>query len=310
MNEAPVLNGITSCTLYANGNVCECRVNEENVLQTSAGALVPRYSRPGVREKELKSLSFYANGSLRSIYLEAQTEIPTPIGPFPAELVTFYEDGAIDSVFPLNGQIGFAWSEEEEGELAQVYEFPLAFGRITVKLNGLRFYPDGKLKSLIFWPGAVVPLHTPGGDFSGRIGVRLHDNGNLESFEPAVPVVLNTPIGPVPAFDVNALAVDADFNSIRFDRKGKLVQLKTSGDIVVQSAGAGRKIISSRTRMGLMDDTVAKLPLALSFAGNMVTIDDGVERFTYDIADCKFLILPDFDRSGFNCTGDCNGCSC
>lgn len=310
MNEAPVLNGITSCTLYANGNVCECRVNEENVLQTSAGALVPRYSRPGVREKELKSLSFYANGSLRSIYLEAQTEIPTPIGSIPAELVTFYEDGAIDSVFPLNGQIGFAWSEEEEGELAQSYEFPLLFGTITVKLNGMRFYPDGKLKSLIFWPGEVVSLHTPGGDFSGRIGVRLHDDGSLESFEPAVPVILNTPIGPVPAFDVNALAVDADFNSIRFDREGKLVQLKTSGDIVVQSTSAGRKVISSRTRMGLMDDTVAKLPLTLSFAGNMVTIDDGVERFTYEIGECRFLILPDFDGSGFNCTGDCNGCSC
>jgi len=103
-------------------------------------------------KKQLAVLSFYKSGNIKSISLEQQTEISTPIGIFPAELVTFYEDGSINSLFPLNGQISGFWSEEEEGELAQKYHFSFPFGDFYAKIIGLRFYPDGRVRSLILWP--------------------------------------------------------------------------------------------------------------------------------------------------------------
>ncbi len=308
MNGARDIKGMTSRTLYPDGTVWECIVNERNVLHTSVGDLIPRYTRPDFRAKDLKSLSFHEDGSLHSVYLNEQTDIETPIGMFPAELVTFYEDGALNSVFPLNGQIGFGWSEEEEGALAKTYDFALLFGSITFKLNGMRFYPHGTLKSLMFWPGETVPLKTPIGEFPARIGIRLFDDGALESFEPAVPTALETPIGPVRAYDANAIAVDADVNSVHFDREGDLVQVSTSGDVIVQNETTGRTTISSRTRLGLTDDTLVKLPLALSFEEGQVTIGDGEETFAFTLADNRFLVLSDFDVSGFDCAGGCDAC--
>ncbi len=303
------LKGVTSSTRYNSGALRECIVNEENVIETPLGVLIPRYSRPDVRTKELKSLSFYENGSLHSVYLNEQTDILTPLGTFPAELLTFYEDGSLFSVFPLNGQIGFGWSEEEEGALAKSYDYSLPFGEITVKLNGMRFYPSGRLKSLLFWPGETVLVNTPLGTFPTRIGVRLFEDGLLESFEPASPIIIDTPIGPVMTYDVNAMAIEADCNSVCFDHEGELVQAKTSGDIIVKSEKTGRKRISSQTRMGLIDDTVIKLALTLSFEKGRVIISDGSDTSAFEIEEHAFLVLPDYDLSGFECAGECAGCA-
>lgn len=309
MFSANDIKGVTSCTRYESGAMYECTIDEKNVVETPVGMLIPRYSRPGIRTKELKSLSFFEDGSIHSVCLEEQTDIMTPLGMFPAELVTFYEDGSLCSVFPLNGQIGFGWSEEEEGALAKSYDYSLPFGKITVKLNGMRFYPSGRLKNLLFWPGETVRLSTPVGSFPARAGVRLYEDGMLESFEPAEPILIVTPIGPVMAYDVNAVMVDADCNSVRLDREGKLVQIRTSGDIIVRNGSTGRKSISSRTRMGLMDDTLVKLPLTLTFGQGLVTIDDGLAADIYGTDDHRFLVLPDFDLSGFACAGECGSCA-
>ncbi len=308
MDEARNIKGVVNRTFHANGVMDECTVNERNVLHTSVGALIPRYEYTDVRTKNLKSLSFYEDGSIHGVSLNEQTAIDTPLGEFPAELVTFYPDGALNSVFPLNGQMGFGWSEKEEGELAKSYDFALPFGDMSVKLNGMRFYPDGKLKSLMFWPGETIPLKTPVGDFSARIGIRLFDDGALESFEPSAPIMLDTPIGQVRAYDVDAIGVTADSNSVHFGHEGDLVQIKTSGDVIVQNETTGRTTVSSRTRIGLTDDTLVKLPLTLSFEEGQVTIDDGKETFTFPIEGNRFLTLSDLDLSGFRCSGECDGC--
>jgi hypothetical protein len=56
-------------------------------------------------------------------------------------LITFYEDGSIESLFPLNGQISAFWSEEEEGALARKFDFTF-HERITIDT------PIGKIKGL------------------------------------------------------------------------------------------------------------------------------------------------------------------
>jgi hypothetical protein len=240
-------------------------VDEKNLIETPCGTFIPRYSRPGIRTKELKTLSFHENGSVASICLEEQVPVQTPVGLIAAELVTFHEDGSLNSVFPLNGQIGFGWSEKEEGELAPRHTFDLSVGTVTVKLNGIRFYPGGAVKSIIFWPGETALVKTPAGEFPARTGLRFYGDGSLESFEPAVPVILNTPVGLVPAYNVNALGVDADFNSVRFDAGGNLVRLATSGDIIINNPDSGRIRISSLTRPGLTNDRMVRLPIFLSF---------------------------------------------
>ena len=301
------LNGITSFTRYAGGGMRECRVNEYNVIHTRYGDFVPHYSGPGIRNKELKSLSFYENGAVRSISLEEQSDVETPVGVMPAELVTFHEDSSLDSVFPLNGQIGFSWSQEEEAQLARAYEFELSFAKFTAKIIGIRFYKTGRVRSLILWPDEVVPVHTTAGTFPARIGFKLYEDGSLASFEPAVPVAIQTPIGIVMAFDVNAVAVDADFNSVRFDRNGRLMRLVMSGDIVVKQHTGVRVMFSSRTKPGLLDDAFVKIPIELTFIENTVIINDGVKSAGFKIAECTFLLLPDSNIAAMEC-GSCDGC--
>jgi hypothetical protein len=307
--QAPALNGITSFTQYPGGKMRECRVNQHNVIETPYGDFVPQYSSPGIRKKDLKSLSFYENGAVRSICLEEQCDVKSPVGVMLAELVTFHEDGSLDSVFPLNGQLGFSWSEQEEAQLAQNYEFEFSFAKFSAKIIGIRFYENGAVRSLILWPGEVVPVRTSLGTFPARTGFKLYEDGSLASFEPAVPIAVKTPIGDVMAFDVTAVGVDADLNSVKFDRDGRLKSLITSGDIVVRRHTGVRVMFSSRTKPGLLDDVSVKMPIELKFIENSVIINDGVKSAGFKIGECSFLPLPDFSMAAMECGGSCDGCS-
>lgn len=304
------LRGITSCSVYPGGQLEECRLNERNIIPTRYGELIPHYSPPGVRDKELKSISFYESGTVRSIALETRTDIPTPLGSFPAELVTFHPDGSLDSIFPLNGQIGFGWSEQEEAALAESVRFDFPFGSFSAKPIGLRFYPGGALRSLILWPGELISVSTPVGPIPVRIGFKLHENGALASVEPAFPVAVPTPLGPVKAYDATALGMDADLNSLRFDPVGNLSDLSTSGDLLIKNRGTGvRSVFSSLSRLGLEDDDVIKVPIRLSFFSEHVLVDDVVHQDSFRMDECEFLFLPDFSSAADGCSGGCGGCS-
>lgn len=303
------LRGITSHTTYADGSIEDCSVNERNVIHTSCGDMVPHFSRPDARSKDLKSVSFYESGAIRSIALDSQTDVGTPIGLFPAELVTFFEDGVVDTVFPLNGQLGFNWSEADEKKLAEPYSFGFSFGTVTAKIIGIRFYHSGEVKSLIFWPDEAISLDTPAGIFPARTGLRLHQTGQLESFEPAAPITLHTPIGVMSCYDVNALTIDADENSVRFDTEGNLTHVTTAGDVIIVGRSIGRKQIASRTRLALSEDIPVKLSINISFDGDDVTIDNGLESPTFSLTECRFLVLADIDSEGLtSCDTGCDSC--
>ena len=248
--ETSGLKGITNFTTYDNGELKDCKLEEYNLIHTKYGDLVPQYGDPGFRKKQLAALSFYKSGKIKSISLEQQTEISTPIGTFPAELITFFEDDSINSLFPLNGQISGFWSEEE-GELAQKFNFSFPFGDFCAKIIGLRFYQNGKIKSLILWPNEQIIIDTPVGKMPVRIGFKLFEDGSIESVEPAEPFLIETPIGSINAYDADALGIDADKNSVCFDERGILTSLCTFDIITVRKKSGEKEIIFPTLRPGL-----------------------------------------------------------
>jgi hypothetical protein len=305
--ETSGIKGITSFTTYDNGELRECKLEECNLIRTKYGDLVPQYGNPGVRKKQLKVLSFYKSGKIKSVSLEQQTEINTPLGIFPAELITFFEDGSINSLFPLNGQISAFWSEEEEGALAKSFDFDFPFGKFSAKIIGMRFYQNGKVRSLILWPDEKIVIGTPAGKILVRIGFKLFEDGSIESVEPAKPITIKTPIGSINTYDADAVGIDADKNSLRFDRAGKLASLVTFDIITVRKNNGEKEIIFPQLRHGLIDE-FEKVPIKLTFNDDTVNIDDGNRKTDYSIYDCTFLIMRGNYTEAKMCS-DCSSCT-
>lgn len=310
--ETSGLKGITSFTTYDSGELKDCKLEEYNLIHTRYGDLVPQYGDLGFRRKQLAVLSFYKSGKVKNISLEQQTEISTSIGTFPAELVTFFEEGSINSLFPLNGQISGFWSEEEEGELAQKFHFSFPFGEFYAKIIGLRFYPDGRVRSLILWPNERIIIDTPAGKMPVRIGFKLFEDGSIESVEPAEPFPIETPIGSINAYDADALGIDADKNSVCFDEKGRLISLTTFDIITVQKKTGEKEIIFPTLRPGLTTE-FEKVPIKLIFDDDTVSIgdtraidyNDDAKTANYKITECAFLIM----RGNYMETKLCDDCS-
>ncbi|AFA47489.1 hypothetical protein [Acetobacterium woodii] len=304
------IHGITSCTTYENGNIKECKVNQPNIIQTNYGNLTPHFSRPDERKKDMKALSFYENGSIKSIALEERQKIETSIGTLTAEMITFHESGVIDSLFPTNGQIGFGWSLDDEAKITEKYDFQFPFGEFSARIIGLRFYESGQLSSLILWPGEIVKIETPVGTIPVRIGFKLYENGALQSVEPAHPIILETPIGAVTAFDYTALGMDADFNSITFDEHGNLSTLMTNSDFVIKNINNGqRETVFQQLRLDMLSDNYLKVPTAVHFKGDQVTFNSSDNNATFTTNENKFLILYDGNYLDGACSpSDCSEC--
>ncbi|MDF2984536.1 MAG: hypothetical protein K0R50_46 [Eubacterium sp.] len=305
------LQGIISYNTYSSGEMKDCKFDKYNEIVIGEQSFIPSYKKPDERKKDNKAIAFYENGNIKSIALEERKEVSTSIGIICAELITFYEDGKVDSLFPLNGQIGFGWSEEDEEQLLEELNFDFPFASFKTKIIGIRFYSSGSLKSLILWPKKRIDINTPIGIYPARIGFRLYEDGSLESFEPAVPVEIESSIGTVIAFDQNAIGMDADFNSVRFYPDGRLQSLSTNSDIVVNTKSVTeRTIIYQQLRLDMLTNEMVKVPIIISFYQNQVTIDNAVEKQTFSICDSKFLFLHDGSYMEKKCSpgSDCSGC--
>lgn len=305
------LNGIQSYTAYSSGEMQDCKLDKYNEIYMANQKFVPRYKKPDERKKDNKAIGFYENGNVKSIALEEQTEVTTSVGVINAELITFYEDGAIESLFPRNGQIGFGWSEEDEEQLLSEIRFNFSFADFTTKIIGIRFYNSGSLKSLILWTKRRIQINTPIGICPVRIGFRLYEDGSLESFEPALPIPVHSSIGTIIAFDQHAVGMDADFNSVRFYPDGRLKSLSTNSDIVVNRISfSERKLIYQQLKLDMLTNEMVKVPIVISFYENQVMVDNAVEKLTFPIEDSKFLFLYDGSYMEKKCNpgSDCSGC--
>lgn len=295
-----ILGGVISYSSYESGEPKDVMLGDKNMILTHAGELVPFYTETP-RRKYKSSLTFHENGLAKSVSLENQQEIITPIGEFPAELVTFYDTGELHRFFPLDGKISGFWTEKEEKELNIPFSFEFEFGAFTAMLIGICFYKSGDIKSLTLFPEEVIVLSTPCGKINVRTGFSLYQNGRLHTIEPAVPASVDTPIGKISTFDTQATGITADSCSLVFTEDGKVQSLVTSSDrIAVQTHDGKLHFFNPIKRISPLDDeTEITIGIAVCFDYNndTVTITDE-NSCTFSISECGFNVVKGAVKSG------------
>lgn len=299
-----ILKGIGLYTLDDNGVLLDCTLNEQVSLNTPYGVLMPQYTN-NHRRKQHYALSFYPNGTLRRMSLEHTTDISTPIGRIPAELITYYPGGSIKRIFPLNGQLSGYWEEEDEYTLTKELTFDLPAGKIQARVIAVSFYENGNIKDFTFWPVVKLKVATPLGTMSIRIGYSLYPDGTVKSIEPAYPTKIMTPIGAILAFDKNASGISGDVNSLNFTKAGSLQALATSGNIITVKTSDNQRITYTPSQEIDPDgEEIAFRPLILAFEGEQV-IFNRTDR--YHIPTNEFHIEPYHSTVILPC-GNCSAC--
>ena len=303
------LNGIIRDEAYANGRMKECTLQCRNEVETPYGILVPQYEQEEARRKYTKSLSFYESGSLKSMQLQEQTRIATAAGDLDAELITFYENGSIKRLFPLNGRISGYWTEEDEYGRAKEYEFSLKSGTITARIISVYFYENGEIKSLTFWPQSPVEIASPIGIMEVRSGISFYPGGKIKSLEPKRPVGVHTPIGRINAYSTSVLGIHGDSNSLSFYESGEIKTVTTSTDIirVVGAEGGKRLFYPVLAPSLLVQDKMEVRPLQLEFIKGRVRMNNCPED-EFSIEESSFFIRqsPGLLKEG---CGSCSACS-
>jgi len=305
-----IFAGVESYVCYPGGELEGIRLSEKNMLVTHAGELIPAYTETH-RRKIKYSVEFYKDGMIKAVALDEQQEIQTPIGEFPAELVTFFETGELKRFFPLDGKISGLWTEEEEKALAIPFTFDLSFTKFTAIINGVGFYKSGDIRSITIFPGEAITIQTAYGEMTARNGFSLYETGELESLEPLNPVQLKTPIGAIAAFDPNAIGVNADSNSLVFDVSGRVTSLVTVSARIAVTEGERFKTFSPREVVNPLDDETMiteGLKISFDYTKNTVTFEENAEKSTVSLNE-GFTVIP-FNGNAFICSpSDCASCS-
>jgi len=305
-----VFAGVESYACYPDGELEGIRLSEKNMLVTHAGELIPAYTETH-RRKIKYSVEFYKDGMIKAVALDEQQEIQTPIGEFPAELVTFFETGELKRFFPLDGKISGLWTEEEEKALAIPFTFDLSFTKFTAIINGVGFYKSGDIRSITIFPGEAITIQTAYGEMIARNGFSLYETGELESLEPLNLVQLKTPIGAIAAFDPNAIGINADSNSLVFDVSGRVTSLVTVSARIAVTEGERFKTFSPREVVNPLDDETMiteGLKISFDYNENTVTFEENAEKSTVSLNE-GFTVIP-FNGNAFTCSpSDCASCS-
>ncbi len=181
------------------------------------------------RRKNREPITYNANGDIESIYYFDQKPVHTSIGDIPAELVTFYENGNVERVFPRYGALSGFWSEEDEYSLAEEMNIRIGKFDLNLKPQCIRFYPEGEVWSITLWRFDEVGIKTPYGTVKTRKGFSFYRDGSLESIEPVFDTRIDTGHGIVRLYDPDAFPLNADNNSLVFNEDGTIRSMKTIG---------------------------------------------------------------------------------
>lgn len=309
--EHGILGDVRAFHTYPSGELESVSLGDRNMVVTHAGELVPAYTETP-RRKNKPALEFHKNGMIKGVCMEEQVEVMTPIGELPSEHVTFYPTGELYRIFIVDGQITGFWSEEEEKAYNIPLTFAFGFGEFTACLTGICFYKSGAIKSVTLFPGERISLNTPAGPLDTSIGFSLYESGELETVEPAEPILINTAIGQFTAFDPDALGIHADKNSIGFDEKKRLRNFSTvENKLMIQTDDGEFLIMKPQEAVHpLHDDEKILLPMKIEFdfEEDTVTIQADVTR-TFSMKTTNFTIGK-IDTGALGCSpSDCASCS-
>lgn len=288
------LKGCIHIGRYPGGGVESVLVVEPNTLDTPFGPLVPQYKTDDLRRPRHEAMFFHPDGTLKNIALQDKVYVETPSGTLPTELMTFYEDGSLRRLLTLNGKMGGFYSWKDEKKLAEDMTYQTPLGTYTSRLMGVFFYQSGDVRSLTFWPEDSLVMPTPAGETAVRIGIAFHDDGSVRSFEPEEPIIVETPIGRIKAFDPDAEGIHGDVNSLVFDHSGVVTALSTSSDRIDVHCNGDVYSFLPPEKENICGDPFVKdaAPMPIVFRGGKVRFgEDPVDAF--DIEKCSFNIAHD-----------------
>ena len=169
-------------TRWPDGTPRDCRCLGPDTVATPQGWLPPLYTTDDVRRTSDRSFSLYPNGMWRSLELQSQCPVPTPMGELPVEWLAWHPNGTLKRVLLRKGKTSGYWTEQDEGRLAHICALDLPAGPVRARVQGLRFYPSGRCASVTFWPGERLTLPTVLGPLPVRNGCAFYESGALRSW--------------------------------------------------------------------------------------------------------------------------------
>lgn len=304
-----VFNDIALSDSYENGTLKRCIVKRACQVTLPCGTFTPQYLDDGNRKKLLKSMTFYPDGTLSSIILQQPERVQTALGDLPAEMVTFYESGAVKRVFPTFGTLSAYWTESDEYALSPVLNFDLPVCAFSGRVINIAFYETGEPKSLTLWPGESTFVETPMGAMRTRIGFCLYREGTLRSMEPPVPAEIDTPIGWIPAFDPDAIALDGETNSLVFTGDGAIESLLTCTAKIIAVNQHNEQAVHAPAFQNsfYFDDRQAVVPLKIRFSDGRVSFGrrKSPAATIYNMEESIFRIEPVNIAHCVNTCGEC-----
>lgn len=154
-----------------------------------------------------------------------------------------------------------------------------------LKVEGpLERFPDGTLRSCT--PAGPTVFATPLGPLLARVGVSFRSDGSLRSLEPASPQRVPTPAGDVQAYDLDAVGISGDVNSLGFGPDGRVERVSTNLTQIAASGPRGQsRLFAPGLRESLCGDSESEpVPLRLEFGEN--------EARVRTKADAPWTVLP------------------
>lgn len=284
-------------TRWPDGTPRDCRCLGPDTVATPQGWLPPLYTTDDVRRTSDRSFSLYPNGMWRSLELQSQCPVPTPMGELPVEWLAWHPNGTLKRVLLRKGKTSGYWTEQDEGRLAHICALDLPAGPVRARVQGLRFYPSGRCASVTFWPGERLTLPTVLGPLPVRNGCAFYESGALRSCEPARPLPVVTPAGLITAFDPTATAICGDVNSLRLTEPGTVCGLTTTARLRWTDAQVPHTLTPRLELDQLTMRRTVVVPLRLTFTPDGLThMDDGRSLRTAPTATLTataFTPLPD-----------------
>ncbi len=285
------LSGVEFRSLFSNGKMDGCLVTQSNTLTTPYGTLVPQYEAEDMGRRTCKPIYFYKDGSLKSIALQSQTILETPVGAVPAELVTFHKNGSIKRVFPLDGKLSGFWGWKNEFALASELTFKSPVGTLSAKVIGFQFYESGALKSITLWPGQTLTVQTPMGEITVRKGLAFYESGAIRSFEPLKKIDIQTPIGIITSYDNEPNGIHGDINSVQLSEDGSIEALSTVDHAVEVSSGKSGELFHPGVKNNVCgDERKVSVPMKVRFDKRRVMFHDN-PKFSFEIEHCRFEVI-------------------